>query len=348
MRFFALIALIGALSGCTWNHPAATLDAAARPDRLVIGQGREFNSLLPFANNGFTTSELIGLAFSLLVTLDARGDVADAATTVPTQANGGISRDGLTYTYHLRRNIRWQDGQPLTARDVLFTQKTVMNPSTLMPYRDGFDRVAAMRAPDPYTVVVQLRRPYRLFVTNFLGPESPTGILPAHLLAGVADIARSAYAAAPIGSGPFRIGAWHHGESVSFTANPQWYGGRPGLEQIDVRFIPEAATRLTQLRTHEIDAELGASAETAAQMRGVPGVRLDAESGPIFMQMTFNLRDPLVGQRPLRLAIAQAIDRRTIARKVSHGFIDGREPGGGRTNSTTVARRGYRCGAQNL
>jgi peptide/nickel transport system substrate-binding protein len=101
--------------------------------------------------------------------------------------------------------MRWQGELPLIGGDVLFTLSVVMNPHVLTPYRDGFERVAAISAPDPYTVVVRLRRPYRLFVMNFLGPESPTGILPQHLLANVSDIPRSAYASMPVGSGPHRI-----------------------------------------------------------------------------------------------------------------------------------------------
>lgn len=298
----------------------------------MIGQGREFNSLLPFANNGFTTSELIGLAFSLLVTLGPNGYVPDAATAVPSIANGGISRDGRTITYHLRHNIRWQDGRPLTARDVLFTHHAVMDPHEVLPYRDGFDRVTSIGAPDPYTVVVRLKHAYRPFITNFLGPESPTGILPEHLLASVADIARSSYASQPIGSGPYRIGAWHRGESVTFAANASWYGGKPAIDRIEVRFIPDPATRLTQLRTHEIDAELAVSAKTAAELRGVAGLRVATEAAPLIMQLTFNLNERIVAELPVRLAVAQSIDAQTIATKVSHGRFDGRNGGRGLYN----------------
>jgi peptide/nickel transport system substrate-binding protein len=291
----------------------------------VIGQGREFNSLLAMGNNGFTSSELVNLTSSLLVTLGPSGDVPDAAVSVPSVANGGISRDGLTITYHLRRGMHWQDGKPLTARDVLFTQAVVMNPRSLIPGRDGFDRVNAISAPDPYTVVVTLKRPYRLFVLDFLGPNSNTGILPEHLLAHEADITRSAYASMPIGSGPYRLVRWQHGDSVTFAANPHWYGGSPAIKEIVIRFIPDPTTRLTQLRTHEIDAELGTSKETAQQARSIPGYRVDAETNAAYTHLTFNIHAPIVSQRAVRLAIAQAIDTQTIAKNISHGLLSGRD-----------------------
>ena len=325
MKFTALILICIVLAGCAVGTTVSTPPATPGHDRLTIGQGREFNSLLPFINNGFTASELIGLSFSLLVTLGPRGLVPDAAKAVPSLANGGISRDGMTVTYRLRHDLKWQDGQPLDARDVVFTQSQVMDRHSLMPTRDGFDDVARIIAPDPFTVVVHLKRPNRLFPITFLGPESPTGILPQHLLANVRDIPRSAYATHPIGSGPYRIGTWHHGESVSFDADPAWYGGRPAISHIVVRFIPDATTRLTQLRTHEIDAELSASSETAAQARAIPGVRVDAERGPVFMQLSFNLNDPIGSQPAIRLAVAQAIDAPGIAANVSHGLVNGRD-----------------------
>jgi peptide/nickel transport system substrate-binding protein len=314
-----------AVAACARTGAPSSGAAPGPADRLIIGQGREFNSLLALGNNGFTTEQLVGLTGSWLVTLDPHGYAPDAAIAVPTLANGGISRDGRTITYHLRHGMRWQDGVPLTARDVLFTQKVMMDPRTLAPYRDGFDDVRAIAAPDPYTVVVRIAEPNRLFVMNWLGPEAPTAILPEHLLAHEPDLQKSAYAAAPLASGPYRIVRWQHGDRVTFTANPTWYGGTPAIKTIVVRFIPDSTTRLTELRTHEIDAELDTSAQTAAQARAIPGLRVTADPAPEFEKLIFNLRAAIVSERAVRLAIAQAIDTQSIARTVSHGLLSGRD-----------------------
>jgi len=85
---------------------------------------------------------------------------------VPTAANGGISRDGRTVTYHLRRNVRWHDGAPFDAADVLFSQRAVMNPANNVPDRTGFDQVESVRALDPYTVQVRLKRAFSPFVPS--------------------------------------------------------------------------------------------------------------------------------------------------------------------------------------
>ena len=81
----------------------------------------------------------------------------EVAREVPTVANRGISADGTRITFHLRHGVRWQDGIPLTSRDVVFTYRAVMNPRNAIPSRYGYDRISSVEAPDPYTVVVMTR-----------------------------------------------------------------------------------------------------------------------------------------------------------------------------------------------
>ena len=144
------------------------------------------------------------LTGSYLTRYGARGAIVpDVAAIVPTFGNGGISRDGRSITFHLRRDVRWQDGAPLTARDLVFTYDAIANPSNSVPSRDGYDHVAGVHASDLYTVVVRLRQPYAPIIPNFFGGDSSYTILPAHLLAGYASLDRAAYNAAPIASGPY-------------------------------------------------------------------------------------------------------------------------------------------------
>jgi peptide/nickel transport system substrate-binding protein len=106
---------------------------------FVLAEQVEPNSLNPLLVEGLVSSMIGGILYSFLLTQDAHGnDVPDAATEVPTLANGGISRDGLRVTYHLRPGIRWSDGTPLTARDCVFTWHAIMNPQTNVPDRYGY------------------------------------------------------------------------------------------------------------------------------------------------------------------------------------------------------------------
>ncbi|HZT13502.1 MAG TPA: ABC transporter substrate-binding protein, partial [Candidatus Baltobacteraceae bacterium] len=110
--------------------------------RLTIGVAIEPQSLDPLLLEGQPTALIVPAMYDWLVTSDARGElVPDLAAAVPSTANGGISRDGLTLTYHLRKGVRWQDGAALTASDVAFTYAAVMNPRNNVLSREGFDVV---------------------------------------------------------------------------------------------------------------------------------------------------------------------------------------------------------------
>jgi len=253
------------------------------------------------------------LYLSYLVESNARGElIPEVAVRVPTQQNGGISRDGRTITYHLRRGVKWQDGVPLTARDVIFTQSAEMNPANNVPNRIGYDQVASIGAPDPYTVVVHLRRPFSPFVATFLGPQSIGAILPAHLLARYANLNRVPYNQLPIGSGPYRVVQWQHGDHVTLDANPGYWRGKPAISRIIYRIVPDSNTRLEQLRTGEVQAYFDIDPQLLPQVRTVPGITLTLTPIADMHILRFNLRDTILSDARVRHAIAMAIDRKQL------------------------------------
>jgi peptide/nickel transport system substrate-binding protein len=139
--------------------------------RLVIAVPQEPPSLNTLLTEGPSSTMLDPLVYSFLLTFDDRGNLApDLAAEVPSARNGGISADGRTITYRLRKNVVWQDGVPLTARDVVFTQHAIMNPSNNVFSRYGFERVLSIAAPDPYTVRIRFRTPFSPILTQFFGP----------------------------------------------------------------------------------------------------------------------------------------------------------------------------------
>ncbi|HTD32854.1 MAG TPA: ABC transporter substrate-binding protein, partial [Candidatus Elarobacter sp.] len=110
-----------ALAACSRTADQTAGRNGAPADTLVVAQQREPASLNPALENGVSSTEWGELLFQYLVKYDDRGRlVGDAATEVPSVANGGVSRDGLTITYHLRRGLRFADGRPLTARDAVY------------------------------------------------------------------------------------------------------------------------------------------------------------------------------------------------------------------------------------
>lgn len=224
-----------AILGCACVFAACARSAAppSRPATLVVAVSQEPVSLNPLYLQGALGYAISELSYTYLTNYDSNGKlVPDVAVTVPSPANGGISSDGKLIVYHLRRNVLWQDGAPLTSRDVVFTYRAIMNPSNAVPSRYGYDRVASVEAPGPYTVVVKLKRPYSPIVAYFFGGDSNYPILPAHLLARYTSLDRVPYNAAPIGSGPYRFSRWVRGDRLELAANPHYYGGRPAISRI--------------------------------------------------------------------------------------------------------------------
>ena len=320
MRFAAavLCALVCLNVGCAKREPAAN-----RSNSLTIALPQEPVALNPLLLEGPIAYAISELLYSYLTNYDSNGNmVPDIALQVPTPENGGVSRDGKRITFHLRRGVQWQDGAPLTARDVVFTYRAIMSPANDLPERFGYDKIASIAAPDPYTVVITLKSAYSPIVPLFFGGDSNYPILPAHALARYPSINKVAFNQSPIGSGPYVLTAWKHGERLELQANPRYYRGKPAVSRIDLPFIHDPSTTVNELQTREIDAAFSLDASRIALLRTLPAHRIVVTPIPYFYAVAFNMTDPLLQNVNVRRALAMAIDRATIVRKVSHGVYD--------------------------
>lgn len=312
---------VASSSGCTAARDRATISARS-PKPLRLADSYTFRSLNPLYNDGFNASELDALLFSLMFHTGPDGRlVPEAATTVPSVANGGIARDGRAMTYHLRHDLRWSDGRPLTAADVLFTVRAIRDPRTNVGSRVPYTEITAVEMPDPYTVRLRLARANTAMVGLFLTDDSNYPILPAHALAHAADINRDPFGELPVGSGPYRVRRWDRGRAIELEANPFYYGGKPALARIDLRETPDSTTELVQLKTGEIDGILHADVSQAAQLAAIAGhhvTNVPYIGAAIVMFQT--KRSPLDDVR-VRRAIAASIDRPRLAANTYHGYV---------------------------
>lgn len=297
---------------------------------VFSGLGGEPDTLNPMLSNEADELNFSHLYMSYLIENDDHGNpVGEIAQDVPTLANGGISRDERTITYRLRRGVRWQDGAPLTSRDILFSYRAIVNPRNNVSTRVGYDEVQSIRSEDAHTVVVRLRRRFSPFTQYFFGPQGVGAILPAHLLVGRGDVNRAAYNQRPIGSGPFRVVRWAHDDSIMLEANPFYWRGKPGIERLIFRIIPDPTTRLELLRTGEADAYFDVDPQLLPQLRSVRDVRIALTPVADMHVIRFNLRDPVLRDPSVRRAIAMAIDRRALVAAGTHGtgiVVDADQP----------------------
>jgi peptide/nickel transport system substrate-binding protein len=320
--------LLATLTACGANGPHRRADAGTF---VFTGLAGEPDSLNPLLSAFADMYEFSHLYMSYLIESNDRGElIPEIALQVPTRANGGISADGKTYVYHLRPNVRWQDGAPLTARDVAFSYRAVMNPSNNVATRIGYDRIARIDTQGDRTVIVHLKTPFSPFTAYFFGPQgSPGVLLPAHLLARYRNLNHIAYNALPVGAGPFRVISWQHGDRVVLQANPLYWRGTPAIKRIFYRIIPDPSTRLQQLRTGEADAYLDVDPQLLPQVRTIPSVHVYLTPIADLHVLRFNLREPALRDVRVRRAIAQAIDRKQLLTAATHGsgiIVDGDQP----------------------
>ncbi len=290
------------------------------PASLTLAAIGEAHSLNPLLESGAVSATIGPLVFSYLLTVDAQGRLRpDLATDIPSIENGGISHNGLTVTYHLRRGVRWQDGQPLTATDVAYTYGLIMNPSINLPTRTGYEEIASIAAPDPYTVRVRLKRRFSPVLSDFLAPDTNYPVLPKHVLAAERDINHAAFNTMPVGSGPYRVDQWSHGDYIRFSANPSYFAGAPSISHLTLKAVPTATTMYDEMRTGEIDAAFLTQAQYTHDFRPIPGVTAAKTANGGVALLAFNVAGPRLRDVRVRRALAQGIDYARMIHDATRG-----------------------------
>jgi peptide/nickel transport system substrate-binding protein len=291
------------------------------PGTLRYADVDEPTSLNPLLRLDAVSTDLDMFIFGFFFNLDDNMHyVPELATEVPTIANGGISKDGLTITYHLRKGVRWQDGAPFTSRDVIFTTNAILNPKNNLQTRNGWDQIDHIEAVGDYEVRFHLKRPYGPAIASYFSEGGDYPVLPAHLLERYPDINHVPFNTSPVGTGPFKFVRWVHGDHIELVANPDYWRGPPKLQHIIFKIIPKDTTILVQLRTHELDAWFRAPTALYTELLKLqPEYRVQLKLSMVFSHMDFNMKNPLFQDVRVRRAIDYAIDKQNIIKTVTHG-----------------------------
>lgn len=323
MEKFHIVALLALFAlGAANPAPAVRFDIAADPSTL--------DPLFAHADAAGVEAQLARLVFEPFIDVDDHGRaVPELLTEIPTQRNGGISADGRTIVYHLRPNARWSDGVPVTADDVLFTLRAIMDPRNPVRSREGYDLIDRAVARDAHTVVFHLRRAWAPAVSSYFSYGTvPQFVLPAHLLAKVSNLAQADFNAHPVGDGPYVLASWQRGERLVYERNPHYWRNEPRVERLDVAVVPDPGTNLTLLQTGSIDWNLIAPDQQAVVARDS---RLAFRYVPLALVagIAINTGHPPLDDVRVRRAIAASIDRGAISKKIALGrypVIDTAQP----------------------
>ncbi|HEY6233761.1 MAG TPA: peptide ABC transporter substrate-binding protein [Candidatus Elarobacter sp.] len=313
----AALALTFSACAHAGSSGSATASGASR-DVVRTLIGTDPPGLNPLVFDNAQVFYLAPLIHGYLLRTDGAGRlIPDLATVVPARANGGISADGSTVTYRLRRGVRWHDGAPFDAKDVAFSFAAAANPANSVPDRTGFDHVASVRVLDPYTVQVRLTRPFSPFVASCftLGANDPYPILPAHLLAGKHDVNRDAYNSAPVGLGPYKFAAWDRGSRIILAADAHYFRGAPAISRVEIMIVPDPNTQATLWKAGTIDFIVGRVQQGRTfldALRSRAGARIVLHPHYEFDFVQFNLAHPPLDDAHVRRALAAGFDRKRI------------------------------------
>jgi peptide/nickel transport system substrate-binding protein len=310
-------------SGAPVNTSTTEQNSWTIPHRLRLSMGEDVQNLNPVLTQDTPVSGVVGpLTMAYLVRWDKQNNpIPELITVIPTQHNGGVSKDGLTITYHLRKGVKWSDGAPFDGDDVVFSIRAVLNPANNVVSRTGWDRITKIEQPDKYTVVLHLNKPYSPFLQTFFSTAAAQPcLLPKHILGNLPNINNAPYNSKPVGIGPFMVKNWARGSRVVMVPNPYYFRGTPKLKEIDFELITNNNTVLTGLQSKSLDMFYQAPQSMLDQFKTLTGFNTWAQPSFYFRHIDFNTSSPKLKDPAVRQALRYAVDRPTILAKLYRGI----------------------------
>jgi peptide/nickel transport system substrate-binding protein len=284
------------------GHP--TFTGAAPGGTLIFLAEGDADDLNPLTFDNTQSYQVVHLLFRALARRDS-----SLSNYVPDLLASWERPDPSTVLLKVRPNLTWHDGRPVTAEDIVFTIERQQDSATASPRQADVAAVTSARAVDPQTVEVKLNR---------TGPSTLNALLevipvPKHLLQNVdpGQMRFNPFSQQPVGNGLFRFGQWQKGQQITLVANADAPEGRPALDRIVIRVVPDATARLTQLLNGEGDA-FKVAPEQRGQLENAPGVRLETAAQVRPGWIAFNQQKAPVNDAAVRRAFLMAINRQQI------------------------------------
>jgi peptide/nickel transport system substrate-binding protein len=286
--------------------------AQADPNgKLVFSLGGEVSVLNPILSTDTSSSAVEGAIFSGLTKVNENLEV------IPDLARSWqVSPDGKIWTFKLRQDVRWHDGYPFTADDVVFTFKSILNPKVNSVRRSDYiidGQPISFQALDKYTVRAVLPKPFAPFLVR-----SGMSLIPKHLLESK-DLNTAEFNRKPVGTGPFYFKDWVTGDHVTVARNDNYYLGRPKLAEIIYKIIPDENARLIALEAGEVD-ETGIPPKDYRRLKRMPGVNVFEYDALLYTYLGLNLANPKFSDRRVRQALAYATDKKQLVGLIFRGL----------------------------
>lgn len=283
-------------------------------DLIVGGLGgpTSFNSLYSTSSTDGAIQDFI---FNGLIYLDENSEPQPDLAT-----EWDVSDDGLIYTFKLRDDVTFHDGEPFTADDVVFTYSLPVHEDYNGPRGSSFETIDEIIAVDDHTVEIHLSDEtpdiFARMVTYHILPEHILGDIP------VEDVGKDDFnTATPIGTGPFTFDEWKQGQYVRVEANEDYFGDRPHIDSITYKIVPDKNSLMSQFSAGDLD-QLSLSTEDIPSGQALVEegkANLESTQSASYTFMLYNLEHPALKEKEVRQALAYGLDRDSIIDNVLDG-----------------------------
>ncbi len=269
------------------------VEIESSPNNLDLRQGTDAQS-----------ERVGGLIFDALVKKDAHFNLK------PWLATSWEQPDALTWVFHLRDGVRFQDGRPLEAADVVWTIRSMIDGTLVTAKGGAFAPIERMETPDRLTVVVHLKQPYAGLLFNM--SDGLFGVVPRG--------SGRDFGLHPVGSGPFQFVSQVQDKEVIVKRNPSYWAGPAKIERIQFAVIPDTVTGALELQKGSADiASNVVTPDMVHVLAEDPRLQVESGESSVVIYANFNVNDPVLKDRPVRQAIAYALDRQAIVDAIWRG-----------------------------
>jgi peptide/nickel transport system substrate-binding protein len=305
-RIAALVG-IAAITACGGGDKGGNKTGGAG-GTVVVGMRSDFKGFNPIVTNDQYGMELIAYAlFTPLIQYDAN------LKAEPYLASSWEMNGDTAITFKLRNDVKWHDGQPVTAEDVKFTFDRAKDPTSASLIGSAFlPEVKGATVVDANTIHFSFARPHAQAIEDFWWAPAPK-----HLLENISatDMQNAPYNRAPVGSGPFKFGEWQANQRLILVKNPDFpasLGGQAKADRVVFRIVPEASTMLTELLTGGVHVDIPVTPDQVDQVKGSGQTTLASFAGRTVYYVGWNNDRPMFKDANVRRALALAINRPEI------------------------------------
>jgi peptide/nickel transport system substrate-binding protein len=221
-----------------------------------------------------------------------------------------VSKDGLTYTLHLRKGVKFSDGTPFNGKAVKLTFDRALDPKMKVPLRFAITMIKEVTLVDDYTVRIQLKYPFAPFAAN-LSLTLCSPISPAAIEKYGEDVRQN-----PVGAGPYILKEWVKGDRIVMVRNENYYGPKPTVAQLTFKIVPEDATREAMLRSGQIDVCYKPLPSNVAALKTDPNITVEMPLDTRTIFMGLNCKKGVTKDKLVRQAFNYAVDKKAIVSKI--------------------------------